>query len=911
MAPRVLTFDLQGRKVKSEDAVPFGLGQLASATKYVNDRQYTSRVDIYSETYQPVKASVVLPEVESGLAGTYTSRVSYRPDGSVYTEDLAAVPAAGLVVESVLHTYDDLGQALTTNGGLTGSTTVFASATSFTKYGEVQRIQLGASGKRAWLSSYYDVHTRRLDRQIVDAEVSAPMQADVSYSYDDAGNVKSVVDAPREQPADVQCFEYDYLRRLSEAWTPSVSAGCGAARSVGGLSGPAPYWQSFGYDKSGNRTSEVAHTGAGDTTRTYDYPVPGSAQAHTVKSVTTAGVGGPKSESFGYDAAGNTTARPGQVLEWDVEGRLVKVTEGSKVSTFVYGPDGSRLLRKDPDATTLYLPGQEVRLATGASAPTVTRYYSHAGRTIAMREGKTKLTWLAADHQGTSQIAIDVSSMTTTRRRQLPFGGARGPVLPVGFPGEKGFVGGTNDVSTGLVHIGARQYDAGLGKFLSVDPVMDIGNPQQWNGYAYADNSPITNSDPTGLIAKSCPDGDCSIRPPDAYVSQPMGGGDVATGGNRAAPEGSARDNWTSGNSPKTNDANRLISIFSSHTTSYSYGSEYWSNGMGGDEQACYGRTGCQMAWIYLSENPDDVKGAKDIAANYCVDNFAECSNGATSEELASQFLAMAGGGAIGAAAAASRIRAGAASRGAPSRGSCGGPNSFTGDTLVLMADGSSKPIKEVKVGDKIANSEPEIATTEQHEVTAVHVTDADKEYVDLAIATPDGSKTITTTAHHPFYNASAYAWADAVGLKAGEELSTPGDGRATILVTRNYTANLRTYNLTVADIHTYYVLAGNTPIVVHNAGDEPSPNVIQRGVQQIQDGTLQQRISNGRPDVYQGGNNSKSARWTGAKIYQPIPGDNRYRILEKDGKFAYIGPDGKNPRGHNYNKVLEFNPKC
>ena len=28
--------------------------------------------------------------------------------------------------------------------------------------------------------------------------------------------------------------------------------------------------------------------------------------------------------------------------------------------------------------------------------------------------------------------------------------------------------------------------------------------------------------------------------------------------------------------------------------------------------------------------------------------------------------------------------------------------NSFTGDTLVLMADGSKKPIKDVKLGDKV-----------------------------------------------------------------------------------------------------------------------------------------------------------------------------------------------------------------
>ncbi len=63
---------------------------------------------------------------------------------------------------------------------------------------------------------------------------------------------------------------------------------------------------------------------------------------------------------------------------------------------------------------------------------------------------------------------------------------------------ERGFVGGDND-PTGLVHIGAREYDAALGRFISVDPVFNTGAPQSWNGYSYANNSPITQSDPTGL----------------------------------------------------------------------------------------------------------------------------------------------------------------------------------------------------------------------------------------------------------------------------------------------------------------------------------------------------------------------------------------------------------------------------
>ncbi|MEU4246905.1 hypothetical protein AB0F15_05785 [Amycolatopsis sp. NPDC026612] len=49
------------------------------------------------------------------------------------------------------------------------------------------------------------------------------------------------------------------------------------------------------------------------------------------------------------------------------------------------------------------------------------------------------------------------------------------------------------------------------------------------------------------------------------------------------------------------------------------------------------------------------------------------------------------------------------------------------------------------------------------------------------------------------------------------EQLATPGDGRATVTANNRYATALRTYNLTVEGVHTYYVLAGDTPVLVHN----------------------------------------------------------------------------------------------
>ena len=59
-------------------------------------------------------------------------------------------------------------------------------------------------------------------------------------------------------------------------------------------------------------------------------------------------------------------------------------------------------------------------------------------------------------------------------------------------------MGGSKD-DTGLTHLGAREYDPTLGRFASVDPVMDLTDPQQWNAYSYTNNNPVTFSDPTGF----------------------------------------------------------------------------------------------------------------------------------------------------------------------------------------------------------------------------------------------------------------------------------------------------------------------------------------------------------------------------------------------------------------------------
>ena len=81
------------------------------------------------------------------------------------------------------------------------------------------------------------------------------------------------------------------------------------------------------------------------------------------------------------------------------------------------------------------------------------------------------------------------------------------------------------------------------------------------------------------------------------------------------------------------------------------------------------------------------------------------------------------------------------------------------------------------------------------------------------------------------FWDETTHAWTDAADLRIGDQLATPGGGRIDIESVRRYAAPRRTYNLTVDSVHTYYVVAGDTPVLVHNEGDDPSgPEMVRVG---------------------------------------------------------------------------------
>jgi hypothetical protein len=145
--------------------------------------------------------------------------------------------------------------------------------------------------------------------------------------------------------------------------------------------------------------------------------------------------------------------------------------------------------------------------------------------------------------------------------------------------------------------------------------------------------------------------------------------------------------------------------------------------------------------------------------------------------------------------------------------------NSFAGATPVLLADGTGKPIQEVALGDLVLATDPRSGVTAARPVTELHA-NLDTELADVTVRDGAGvAAVINTTQHHAFWNDGTREWTDAARLRPGDSLRTPSGAPATVAAADSFSGSRTMYNLSVAGLHTYYVLAAGTPVLVHNTG--------------------------------------------------------------------------------------------
>ncbi|MGQ0632649.1 MAG: RHS repeat-associated core domain-containing protein [Sporichthyaceae bacterium] len=793
------------------DRLPGGqlrMGLPTSSTRWIEGVAITTATARFDSAGRPERTETRIPEIpgviEAGLSGTYVTEAAYNDDGSLRTTRVHAFN--GINAEELHHGYDSNGRP----EYLTGAGSYIADVLR-APYGEALRYGWGNTWKNAaWLRYQYQPGTRRITDTWVDRE-SVPVTDDhTSYSYDLAGNplkITTVRDANVASPLnETQCFRYDKLAQLTAAWTPAVGT-CAGAPDTDVLAGPAAYARSWDYfDASGNRHKERRRGSAGALSESvYSYTATGP---HQLAQVSTTG---PEAgtDTYTYDAAGNTKTRTvagvAQALAWDVEGKLHTVTGPNGVlETNYYDSEGDRLIRRDPALTTLFLGDTEVRLdRANHDQLTFSRYYTFDAKTIAVRDGNTMadVQILIPDAHNTAGYAIENSTGQLLTRPTTPFGGPRGTKSPT-WASSRGFVDGAEDSATGMTTIGARTYDSTIGRFISVDPLLDPTNPQQVNGYTYALNNPMTYSDPTGLMPCANCDGSLDGGSGTGGTTAPVTVGCLLAG---TCNNGPVNDEADSGSSNQETGACQdcgVVVVIDDPTSAQQITSLAW-------EVVKFGVPIQEAQGCLLQANGLD-----------CLMLAASAIPGGRLSVKVGGVVTKLGGKALDLGAAAANKTGDAFKSGwrrLPWTKNC----SFGAATAVLMGDGTSKPISEIQIGDMVWAKDPTTGEAGPREVTAVWV-----HHDTLSELVVDGG-VIVTTEDHPFWNATDGEWQRADQLDRGESLGTIGGQRANVVSFEPGRGDVATaYNLTVDGLHTYFVQSAGTRALVHNSCDFDSDGI-------------------------------------------------------------------------------------
>ncbi len=269
----------------------------------------------------------------------------------------------------------------------------------------------------------------------------------------------------------------------------------------------------FGHDGLGRLLSATHPATSMSPTEFYSYDPAGNRQQSHLASQYTYGyelsLGGNELVSearyaYEYDFDGNLTRRTntsnGSHVDytWDHRSRLISVATYGRGGTpqiaesFWYDPLDRRFSTLSPKGRKFFVyDGVNPLLCLDPAGNVLERYmYGRVADSLLAVDGINGTRWALSDHQR-SVTSVTTDSGRVVRHAVYDSFGNLQPLSsgPETFP--FGFQGREWDDLVGLGYFRARYYDPRTGRFLSPDPEFPFG-------YAFADNSPLTASDPSG-----------------------------------------------------------------------------------------------------------------------------------------------------------------------------------------------------------------------------------------------------------------------------------------------------------------------------------------------------------------------------------------------------------------------------
>nr|GID38456.1 hypothetical protein Aca09nite_49620 [Actinoplanes campanulatus] len=667
--------------------------------------------------------------------------------------------------------------------------------------------------------------------------------AGFDLTLDPAGNPTNVTSqrtsAGTPTITETTAYLYDKANRLTSA--------CYGATTCAGASGERI---DYTYDLVGNRATQKRVAPGENTTATYTYDAADQLTRETVTGTAAS------TRAFEYDLEGNQTRTGGETYTYALDHTMTSATVSGVTTVYQYDGSGNRI-----SATTGAGAGQTVQkwawdvnaggmpqLAVDSTGGTSRSFlYDPAGSPLALLAGDGAHTY-ARDWLGGVAAVVSPTGAAEWSYRYDPFGKARGTGLTDG--GTKlsdtapdnpmRYAGGYHDDSQGdRYQLRARNYDPGTGRFDAQDPVSQPATDTAISAYAYADNRPSVLTDPTGRDPIS--EHYESIYNPNYQAPAPL---DPQTSAQCEAdtsdPECVDNPGYLDAKN-LVDEADKFVKQIADEIVNLILDLVGFNDAKAcvteGDIVACISTALQAVPWgklfkaakvmikavgvgRRLIEAYGKLKSAKAALAN--IPRKLKRA-GATADEAADtnkykKAVESASSGAKETGQQAKQTTR-KATEGAKKQQRKEGCNSFAAGTLVVMADGTAEPIEDVRPGDAVLATDPETGRSASRQVTAAIEGTGDKTLVDLTL-TGDGEE-LTATGGHPFW-VRGRGWVPAAEVHDGDRLRDTTGRDVEVLAVEVRGEHTTVHNLTVADIHTYYVRTPSGIAALNHNDNDP-----------------------------------------------------------------------------------------